>query len=306
MIDILEVKKFEKLKLILHDFCKENRLSKEKTIERIQNYENHFKREDTIYFLATVNDVSVGFMSCEIAEEIIRTHRLFVKKSEEYDSIIFELITYVTKQLESLKKNFLQIFIVNSLKLEQKLVENDFTVFQRVKMVYDLKENLIPEFVLDSDYQHDYFSLDRLDEELQIIVDANKNHIDGEIFLQFSNLDILKKFFFSSNMDGDRRRDDSPIVLRNDKIVGVNIITNISEKASYIWIIALLHEHRGKGLGKYLMLKAHENCKKANVDQMVLDVTVDNIAAYNLYKKLGYKETNRYLTVIKEYSIEKF
>ena len=301
MIKVKRIKVFEKLNSILTDFCQEFQLTEEKTIERIQAYEEHFNREDSVYFLATADEVPKGFMSCDITEKIIQTNRLFVKKCEEYDEVIYELISQVSKQLESLKKEFLQIFFVTSLKVKQKLIENDFAVYPRVKMVYDLKENQIPEFRLNPDYQLSYFTLDKLDEELLIIVDANKNHIDGEIFRQFSNLDILRKFFFRSNKDISRVRTDSPIILKDDKIVGINIVINLSDTASYIWIIALLPEYRGKGLGKYLMLKAHENCQKANVDQMILDVTVDNFIAFNLYKKLGYKETMRYLTVLKKY-----
>ncbi|NHJ04295.1 MAG: GNAT family N-acetyltransferase [Candidatus Heimdallarchaeota archaeon] len=301
MIDIIQVKEFQELEPVLISFCHENNLPKEKINEFILNNQNQFNRDDFVYFLVSVDNVSKGFMSCEITEKIIRTHRLFVEKSEKYDEILFQLILDVSKQLESFNKEYLQIFFVNSLKLEKKLVENDFTVFQRVKMVYNLKENQIPEFSLAADYQLANFTLDKLDEELQVVVDANRNHIDGEIFLQFSSLDDLKKLFFSSNMDTGRLRIDSPIILKNGKIIGINIVVNLSETASYIWIIALLSEHRGKGLGKFLMLKSHEDCKKTNVNQMVLDVTKANIAAFNLYKKLGYKETNQYLTVIKKY-----
>ncbi|NHJ84559.1 MAG: GNAT family N-acetyltransferase, partial [Asgard group archaeon] len=205
------------------------------------------------------------------------------------------------KQLESLNKEFLQIFFVNNLTLKQKLEENGFYVYERVSMAYNLQENQIPDIKLPMDYQEANFTLDKLDEELQIIVDANKNTIDGEIFRQFSNLLDLKAFFIRSNMDASRLRADSLIVLKEDKIVGVNIVINLTETTSYIWIIALLSEHRGKGLGKYLMLKAHENCKKDNIPQIALDVTIQNETAFNLYKKLGYKENNHYLTVIKKY-----
>ena len=168
-------------------------------------------------------------------------------------------------------------------------------------MVYDLQEDIHSELSLDPDYQLANFTLENLDDELQVIVNANKNTLDGEIFQQFSNLDVLRDFFHRCDIAGKTLREDSPIIIHNNKIVGVNIVTNFSETSSYIWIIALLAEHRGKGLGKYLMLKAHENCKNANVEQMVLDVTIDNNAAYNLYKRLGYKETARYLTVVKKF-----
>jgi len=301
LIDVLQIKKFDELHPILNSFSNENNLSVESRENFFNVCQEQFNKENFVYFLLIVDNTSKGFMSCIVTDRIIRTQRLFVEKCEEYDELLFELIIKTSKLLESLNKEFLQIFFVNSLKLEKKLVENDFAVFQRIKMVYNLKENQIPEFSLDADYQLAYFTLDKLDEELQVVVDANRNHIDGEIFMQFSSLVDLKELFFSSNLDAGRLRIDSPIILKNGKIIGINIVVNLSETVSYIWIIALLSEHRGKGLGKYLMLKSHEECKKTNVDQMVLDVTEANIAAFNLYKKLGYKETNRYLTVIKKY-----
>jgi ribosomal protein S18 acetylase RimI-like enzyme len=301
LIQVKQVKVFDKLKPILNDFCQEFQLSEEKIEERLQAFEEHFKKDDSIYFLAIMNEESKGFISCDITKKIVQTNRLFVKKCKEYDEVILELLSYTSNQLESLNKKYFQTFFVTSLNIRQQLEKDNFKVYPRVKMVYDLKENQIPEHFLNPDYQHDNFTLDELDEELQIIVDSNIGTLDGEIFVQFSDLDSIKELFYRGRMDGERRRSDSPIVKIGDKIVGVNIISNISDTASYVWIIALLPEHRGKGLGKYLMLKAHDNCKKANVEQMVLDVTLDNKVAHGLYKKLGYKETMRYFTVLKEY-----
>ena len=147
MIKVKQVNAFDELKSILNDFFQENKLSKEKIIERIQAFKVHFNREDSVYFLATFKDVPKGFMSLDITEKIIQTNNLFIKKCEKYDEIIYELISRVTKQLESLKKEYLQIFFVHSLKIRQKFVENNFAVYTRVKMVYDLKENKIPEFI---------------------------------------------------------------------------------------------------------------------------------------------------------------
>ncbi|NHJ41109.1 MAG: GNAT family N-acetyltransferase [Asgard group archaeon] len=304
MIKIEQINEFDKLKSILKDFLRENQLPKEKTIEQLKVYEEHFNREDSIYFLATINEESKGFISCDIWDKIIKTNRLFAKKCKEYDDIIFELLSFTYNQLKSLNKKYFQIFIVNSLKISQRLENDNFKVNPRVRMVYDLKENQMPENTLNSAYQVDHFTLDKLDEELQIVIDAFKGTLDGEIFVQFADLTSIKELFYRSKMDGENCRADSPIIKKDDKIVGVNIISNISDKASYVWIIAILPEHRGNGLGKYLMLKSHENCKKAGVEQMVLDVTLANETAHSLYQKIGYKETMRYLNVLKKYENE--
>ena len=301
MIAIKQAKNFEKLKPILEVFCQEKQLSEEKTAERIQTFEKQFKNVDILFFLATVNDEPKGFLSCEIAGDIIQTSILFVPKTEKYDDFAFEIITQVSKKLEKLQRKYFQVFFVNSLQLEQKLTNNGFSVYHRVSLVYDLKEDKHTVPSLDPDYRQANFTLENLDDELQVIVDANKKTLDGEIFQQFSSLDVLRNFFQRCDIAGKTLRVDSPIIIHKNKIVGVNIVTNHSKTNSYIWIISLLAEHRGKGLGKYLMLKAHENCKNADVEQMILDVTIDNNAAYNLYKYLGYKETARYLTVVKHY-----
>jgi ribosomal protein S18 acetylase RimI-like enzyme len=301
MIEVKQIKNFEKLRPILEIFCQENQLTKEKTIERIQAFEKQFDNADFQFFLATVNGKSKGFLSCEIAGDIIRTYVLFVPKSENYDDFAFEIIQQVSKLLVELQRKYFQVFFVNSLQLEQKLSDNGFSVYHRVRMTYDLMQDKKTELHLDPAYQLENFVLEKLDDELQVIVNANKNTLDGEIFQQFSTLEVLKDFFHRCDIAGKTLREDSPVIIHNSKIVGVNIVTNFTETTSYIWIIALLAEHRGKGLGKYLMLKAHENCKNTGVEQMVLDVTLDNNAAYNLYKHLGYKETARYLTAVKKY-----
>ncbi|NHJ47284.1 MAG: GNAT family N-acetyltransferase [Asgard group archaeon] len=301
MIKINQVKEFEKVKPILISFCKENQLPEDKIDERLQVFEKHFNKDDSIYFLAFVNGETKGYISLDITTRIIQTGGLFVEKCEEYDNILLELLSYSSKELQSLNKEFFQCFFVRSLNIKQQLENDNFNVYPRVKMVYDLIENEIPEHSLHPEYKLDYFTLDKLDEELQVVVDANVSTLDGEIFRQFSDLDSLKELFSRGRMDTDRCRPDSPIVIKDGKIVGVNIIANNTETAAYVWIIALLPEHRGKGIGKYLMLKSHDNCKNAGKNQMVLDVTLGNKVAHGLYQKLGYKETMRYLCVLKKY-----
>jgi ribosomal protein S18 acetylase RimI-like enzyme len=267
----------------------------------MQFYKDHFGNEDSVYFLATIGNESRGFISFDLTRKIVQTHRLFVKQCNEYDDIVFELLSYSSQQLKSLGKEYFQTFFVTTLNIKEQLEEDGFKVYPRVKMVYDLIGNEIPEHSLDAAYQVEKFTLEKLDEELQIIVEANKGTLDGEIFRQFSDLESVKELFYRGKMDGERLNVNSPILLKDGKIAGVNIIANFNPDQSYVWIIALLPEHRGKGLGKYLMLKAHDNCKKDNVKEMILDVTLGNKAAHGLYTKLGYKETSRYLTVLKKY-----
>ncbi|MBS0264966.1 MAG: GNAT family N-acetyltransferase [Planctomycetes bacterium] len=47
-------------------------------------------------------------------------------------------------------------------------------------------------------------------------------------------------------------------------------------------------EHRGKGLGKALVLKSLRGFQQAGVDRVYLEVTARNAVAVNLYRSLGF------------------
>lgn len=52
-------------------------------------------------------------------------------------------------------------------------------------------------------------------------------------------------------------------------------------------------EFRGKGYGTKLINKAINLAKKQKADSVELNVNRDNLAAINLYKKSGFKKTNK-------------
>ncbi len=57
--------------------------------------------------------------------------------------------------------------------------------------------------------------------------------------------------------------------------------------------IAVSEKYRKNGIGKGLMDKLEQECKKRNCQFISLEVAVDNIAAVALYKKSGYAEVGR-------------
>jgi len=301
MSNVIQITNFEQVKPILTNFYIELQSTEEHISNRVKDHEVRFNRVNFVYFLLESENDPKGFIVVEILEDSIRTFSLYVKDCDNRNELMISLIVEVTKLLEPLGKRDITFYSVKSLEIEQQLIDAGFKVHQRVNMLYNLKENEIPKMDLAIDYTLDNFTLDRLDEELQLVVDANKGTLDGEIIRLFENLKVLKDVFYSNGMDTDRLRKDSPIILKDGKIVGVNIISNLSETAAYVWIIALLSGHRGKGLGKYLMLEAHERCKKAGLDEIVLDVTAENVPAHSLYKKLGYEERFRYLFLLKDF-----
>ncbi|HDP37082.1 MAG TPA: N-acetyltransferase [Candidatus Atribacteria bacterium] len=64
----------------------------------------------------------------------------------------------------------------------------------------------------------------------------------------------------------------------------------------YISNIATYPKHRGKGIGRRLLLEAEQETKVIGVEKIVLDVEKDNVNAINFYRNLGYK-------ILEEFSI---
>jgi N6-L-threonylcarbamoyladenine synthase/ribosomal-protein-alanine N-acetyltransferase len=54
--------------------------------------------------------------------------------------------------------------------------------------------------------------------------------------------------------------------------------------------IGLAESARGRGLGRELMRRLHEEARRRGVHEMFLDVRVDNPVAQSLYRSFGYEE----------------
>jgi ribosomal-protein-alanine N-acetyltransferase len=62
-------------------------------------------------------------------------------------------------------------------------------------------------------------------------------------------------------------------------------------KKGHVVSVAVLPEHRRKGIGEALVTQAMEGMRKYNAKQCFLEVRVTNQEAISLYKKLGFEVT---------------
>jgi ribosomal protein S18 acetylase RimI-like enzyme len=65
----------------------------------------------------------------------------------------------------------------------------------------------------------------------------------------------------------------------------------VSEQLGSIQNVGVVPEHRGRGLGRALVLKSLEGFQLARLKRVVLEVTANNLAAVNLYRSLGFQVT---------------
>jgi ribosomal-protein-alanine N-acetyltransferase len=59
-------------------------------------------------------------------------------------------------------------------------------------------------------------------------------------------------------------------------------------KKGHVVSIAVLHEYRGKGIGKSLMLEALNGLAMRKTDEIYLEVRVSNELAVKMYQSLGF------------------
>lgn len=76
----------------------------------------------------------------------------------------------------------------------------------------------------------------------------------------------------------------------NGKIIGIvaGYIDNSIEEISYISIVAVQKEYRGKSIAKKLLQKYIDECKEKNLKGVHLYTHKTNITALTMYKNFGF------------------
>lgn len=64
-------------------------------------------------------------------------------------------------------------------------------------------------------------------------------------------------------------------------------------KKGHVVSVGVLEEHRGKGLGKALMLEGINGLMSRRGDEIYLEVRVSNVSAIAMYEKLGFTIKSR-------------
>lgn len=88
----------------------------------------------------------------------------------------------------------------------------------------------------------------------------------------------------------------SLVARKREKIVGfvIGTIYAIAKKpAGHILTIDVVPEHRKEGVGQTLLVEIEEVFMEKGVKSINLEVREDNIAALNLYQRLGYKKAGK-------------
>ncbi|MFW9955299.1 MAG: GNAT family N-acetyltransferase [Candidatus Thorarchaeota archaeon] len=88
--------------------------------------------------------------------------------------------------------------------------------------------------------------------------------------------------------------DSSIVFIENGKIIGYNVM-RIEEGLVEVGPIGVLPAHRGRGLGRALLLESTRRLNSKNPETVWLTVSTENTSACNLYSSLGFDNKYRIL-----------
>jgi ribosomal-protein-alanine N-acetyltransferase len=87
-------------------------------------------------------------------------------------------------------------------------------------------------------------------------------------------------------------RDTFLVVENKEEVIG--FVIGITQKdEGHILVIAIRDDYKKKGIGTFLMKKLMDIYEKKGIKKLKLEVRVSNVPAISMYKRLGFKITNR-------------
>jgi len=116
-------------------------------------------------------------------------------------------------------------------------------------------------------------------------VDSKYDSADKSQSIDGSRTEIASEHDYEDNMNVI-----GVIICRLEMHKGRN---NDDRLRGYIGMLAVSKDHRGKGIGRKLAIRAIEELKKHGAEEVVLEAEITNVAALKLYEKLGFVKDKR-------------
>ncbi|MFQ6090442.1 MAG: GNAT family N-acetyltransferase, partial [Candidatus Bipolaricaulia bacterium] len=188
---------------------------------------------------------------------------------------------------------------------DEKIVRDVFTALGfgsvgRMVMSLPLSEGL-PEPVLPPGYELVPWDDRYLREITQLIFDANCGGPDRLIYPELRTLEGTGRMVqgIRAGAVGPFNDEASPIVLHDGSSCGTILFTRPAPDQGFVAEMAVTEEHRGKGLGKALLVKSLAIAQGQGIRTVKLGVTEENLPAVGLYRKLGFIPEQRLTAYIR-------
>jgi ribosomal protein S18 acetylase RimI-like enzyme len=184
--------------------------------------------------------------------------------------------------------------------LEGLLARNDFRLFPRHFMLYDLGahvkklEDYAPGLRMERWHERHMAAC------AELIHLTYANHIDGTINDQYRSRTGATKFLKNIVILPGCGQFESraSFVLRDelsDQLVGVVLTSMVAPGVGHTTQLCVLPGHQGHGLGRRLMLASMDALKEQKASELSLTVTSSNDRAVKLYENLGFRKLKTFV-----------
>ena len=120
---------------------------------------------------------------------------------------------------------------------------------------------------------------------LEVDVDSKNDSAEKSRSIDGTRTEIASEHDYEDNMNVI-----GVIICRLEIHKGRN---NDNRLRGYIGMLAVSKDHRGKGIGRKLAIRAIEELRKQGAEEVVLEAEITNVAALKLYEKLGFVKDKR-------------
>ncbi len=292
---------------LLKEYLKDQRGVKEKeSLDSIvSQLRANLKEKKRFAFCAYLEGKACGFITGTPYGEVLEIISLYVLPESYKHNTASELMKSLSILAFYMDFNYIRLQaklpINKEPTFEENLEKSGFRIITRNEMFLEIGDVLEYSFILPEGYEFEPFSIKRLDEIMQVIVDANhEGHPDYYIYPEFRKVETAKQFLGNATDDFTAITPLlNPQLVFDSKIVGTSLVFTFEDKSAYIGDMNVHPDHQGKGLGKALLRNIILECSRKGVRKIGLAVTTSNSVAYNLYAKNGFKITSYTLAIIK-------
>lgn len=165
----------------------------------------------------------------------------------------------------------------------------DATYFKRYRMELNLRD-LPPEAYLPAGYAWVPWRDDLIDRHAEIMFHSFRDELDAVLFPSFASQSGCRTLMRAIWSKAAFVPEATWLLAGPSGACGT--VQGLRDKYfGSIQNVGVAPEHRGRGLGRLLMLQALHGFRRAGLNHAYLEVTARNDSAVRLYKHLGFKST---------------
>jgi GNAT superfamily N-acetyltransferase len=291
----------------LIEYLKDKRgVTEEETLKTIvSQLQANLKEKKRYIFCAYLDGEVCGFITGTPHREVLEVISLYVLPKSYKHNAAYELMKSLSILAFHMNFNYLRLEAKlpfnKEPSFEENLEKNGFKIITRNEMFLEIAEVLDYSFTLPEGYAFEPFTIERLDEIMQVIVDSNPpEHPDYDIYPEFMEVESAKQFLGQATDDFSAITPLlNPQLIYDGKIVGTSLVFTFQDKSAYIGSMNIHPDFQRKGLGRALLKNIILESSRKGVIKIGLAVTTSNERAYKLYQSEGFKVTTETLAIIK-------